>query len=133
MVGAFSKILNEGSIWTGPIAVLSFILQKSTFLYFVHHGTKIYDKYIKSANRKIYGWYWEWNFSKKSVRQLYNAKYFATYANWKFLNRYLIKHTITRQVYSGRKVIQQVLCIFKVHHIVMLKYHHSSHHVFIVQ
>ena len=44
VVGAFDKILHEGSIWTGHRAVLSFILHKSIFLHFVHNGTIFYEK-----------------------------------------------------------------------------------------
>ena len=51
---ALEKILYEGSIWTGPRAVIYFTLHKSIYLYFIHHGTNFYDKYIKSADRKIY-------------------------------------------------------------------------------
>ena len=54
VVIAFYKNLHEGSIWIGHRAVLSFILHKSTFLYFVHHGTKIYDRYIYLDDRNIY-------------------------------------------------------------------------------
>ena len=52
VVGAFDKILHEEYIWAGPISVLSFILHKSMFLYFLHHGTKFYDKYINTDERK---------------------------------------------------------------------------------
>ena len=52
--GAFDKILHEGYIWTRPRAVIYFFLHKSTFLHIVHHGTKIYYKYINIDNRKNY-------------------------------------------------------------------------------
>ena len=52
VVGAFDKVLHQGSIWTGPISVLYFILHKSIFLHFVHHGTKFYDKYINLLTEK---------------------------------------------------------------------------------
>ena len=52
VVGPFDKILHEGSIWTGHRAVLYFILHKSIFLHFVHHGTIFYEKYITSEDRK---------------------------------------------------------------------------------
>ena len=48
VVGAFDKILQEGYIWTGHRAVLSFILHKSIFIHFVHNSTRLYDKYIPS-------------------------------------------------------------------------------------
>ena len=54
VVGFSDKILHEGSIWTGYRAVLYFILHKSIFLHFVHHGTIFYDKYITSDYRKKY-------------------------------------------------------------------------------
>ena len=40
--------LHEVYIWAGHRSVLSFILHKSIFLHFVHHGTIFYDKYITS-------------------------------------------------------------------------------------
>ena len=52
VVGAFGEILHEGSILTRHRAVLSFILHKSTFLHFVHHGTHFYEKYINNDDRK---------------------------------------------------------------------------------
>ena len=51
---AFGKILHEVSIWTGPRAVLSFILHKSIFIHFVHHSTRFYDKYITSDDKNKY-------------------------------------------------------------------------------
>ena len=80
VVGSFDKNLHEGYICTGHRAVLSFILHKSIFLHFVHHGTIFYDKYISSDNKKKYidddgsGF-----FSKQNVRKLYNSKYQKTY------------------------------------------------------
>ena len=53
MVGAFDKILHEGFIWNGPIAVLYFILHKSICIHFVHHGTNFYEKYEKSSKTKL--------------------------------------------------------------------------------
>ena len=55
VVGAHDKILHEGYIWTGHRSVLSFILHKSIFLHFVHHGKIFYDKYITSYDRNKYG------------------------------------------------------------------------------
>ena len=46
VVGPFDKILHEGSIWNGHRSVLSFILHKSIFIHFMHHGTRFYDNYI---------------------------------------------------------------------------------------
>ena len=54
VVSPIDKILHEGSIWTGHRAVLSFILHKSIFIHFVHHGTIFYDRYITSDGRKKY-------------------------------------------------------------------------------
>ena len=51
-IGAFDKTLHEGSIWTGNRAVLLFILHKSIFIHFVNNGTRFYDKYISSKNKK---------------------------------------------------------------------------------
>ena len=52
VVGASDNILYEVSIWTGPRSVLSFILHKSIFIHFIHHGTKIYEKYINNDDRE---------------------------------------------------------------------------------
>ena len=46
VVGTFDKILHEGYIWTGHRTDLSFILHKSIFIYFLHHGSKFYEKCI---------------------------------------------------------------------------------------
>ena len=43
VIGSFDKILSEGSIWTGHIAVISFILHKLIFLHFVHNGARFYE------------------------------------------------------------------------------------------
>ena len=45
-------VLHLGSIWTGHRDDLSFIIHKSLFLHFLHNGTKFYDKYITSDDRK---------------------------------------------------------------------------------
>ena len=80
VVGAFDKILHEVSIWNGNRAVLYFILHKSIFLHFVHNGTKVYEKYITSDDKKKYidhdG---SGVFPKKNVRKQYNAKFQKTY------------------------------------------------------
>ena len=52
--GSLGKNLHGGSNWTGYRAVLSVIPNKSIFLHFVHHGTRFYDKYIKSNDKKKY-------------------------------------------------------------------------------
>ena len=52
VIGYFDQILHEGSIWTGHRAVLSFILHKSILIHFVHNGTRLYDKYIPSEDKK---------------------------------------------------------------------------------
>ena len=54
VVEVFDKILHEVYIWTGHRAVLSFIIHKSIFFHFVHHGTSFYDKYITSDYGNIY-------------------------------------------------------------------------------
>ena len=48
------KISHEGYIWDRHRSFLSFILQKSVFLHFVHHDTKFYKIYINDDNRNIY-------------------------------------------------------------------------------
>ena len=45
-------MLHEGSICTGHRAFIFFILHKSIFLHFVHHGAIFNDKYITSDDRK---------------------------------------------------------------------------------
>ena len=91
VIGSFDKILREGSIWTGHRYVLSFILHKSKFLYFVHNGTIFYDKYISSQNKKKYidgdG---SVVFTKQKVIKIYNSKYKLTYSN----QYYVLKMTI---------------------------------------
>ena len=52
VIGDFDKNLHKGSIWIGHGAFISFILHKSTFLHFVHNGTRLYEKYISSDNNK---------------------------------------------------------------------------------
>ena len=54
VVGPFDKNLYEGYIWIGHRTVLYFILHKSVFIHFVHHGTIFYDKYITSYDGKKY-------------------------------------------------------------------------------
>ena len=105
VVGAFYKILHEGSIWNGTISILYFKLHKSIFLHFVRHGTKFYEKYIKYDDRKKYidndgsGIFSKWN-----VRQLYNAEYLKTYLNRRSVHeRDYIKDTRIGWVHSGRK------------------------------
>ena len=51
VVCAFDKSLNEGFIWTGHRAVLSFILHKSILFHFVHNGTIFYYKYMTSNDK----------------------------------------------------------------------------------
>ena len=134
VVGAFEFFLHKGSIWTGPRDVLSFILHQSIFLHFLHHGTIFYyknitsddkNKYIDDGGSRI--------FLKQKVRKLYNAKYQKTYYNrYYVLKSDYIKDTRIRRTDSGKNKGQHVLCILKVHHIVMLKDHHSSYHVFML-
>ena len=74
------KKLHEGSIWTGYIDVLYFILHKSIFLHFLHNGKIFYDKYITSNDKSKYidddG---SGVFPKQKVIKLYNTKYQLTY------------------------------------------------------
>ena len=82
VVGAFYKVLHEGSIWTGNRAVLFFILHKSIFIHFVHHGTRYYDKYITLDDKKKYinddG---SGLFPKQKFRKEYNEQYQKNYSN----------------------------------------------------
>ena len=105
MVSAFNKILHEGSIWNGPIAVLSFILHKSIFLHFVHHSTNVYDKYINNYDRRKYiDDYGSGIFPKNRGRKLYNKKYQETYGNRSYVvSSPYIKDIIMQRVYSGIK------------------------------
>ena len=74
MVISFDKSLHKAYIWTGHRAVLYFILHKSILLHFVHHGTRFYDKYITSDDKKKYmDNYGIAVFTTKKVRKLYNA------------------------------------------------------------
>ena len=54
VIGSFDKILHEGSIWTGHISVLSFILHKSIFIHFVNNGKRFYlNIYIIKTQEKL--------------------------------------------------------------------------------
>ena len=106
VVGAFNKILLEESIWTVPRALLYFTLNKSTFLHFMRHGTKVYEKYINNDDRKKYiddnG---SGIFPKQNVRKLYNEKYHYTYGNRNYVvSAPYIRHTRIQRVYPGRKL-----------------------------
>ena len=82
VVGAFDKYLHEVSIWTGHRSSLSFILHKSIFIYFVHHGTGFYEKYITSDHRKKYmDDHGSGALPKQMARKLYNENYQNTYSN----------------------------------------------------
>ena len=114
VVGAFGKILHEGSIWTGHKAILYFILQKSIFIHFVHNGAIFYDKYITSGDINKYidddG---SGVFLKQKVRKRYNARYQKTYSNqyYVFLLLYKIynnKLDILRKKMKGNR-----LCLSK--------------------
>ena len=90
VVVAFDKNLHEGSIWTVPIAVISCSFHKPICPHFLHHGTKFYDKYVKSDDRKKYidddG---SGIFPKQKVENIYNEKYQTTYYNQNYvLDRY---------------------------------------------
>ena len=71
----------------------------------MHNGTRFYEKYISSENKKIYidddG---SGVFPKQQVRKMYNSKYQLTYSNIYYVmkNDY-IKDTRIRWTYSGRK------------------------------
>ena len=52
--GSFDRSLHWEAIWTGPRAVLSFSLQESIFLHFVHHDTNFYYRYLNTDNRNVY-------------------------------------------------------------------------------
>ena len=82
VVGPFDKNLHEGSIWTGRRSVISFILQKSIFIHFVHHGTIFYEKYITSDDRKKCLDNDESGvFPKQKVGNICNEKHQKTYSN----------------------------------------------------
>ena len=51
MLGDFDKNLDEGYVWNGHRAGLSFILQKSIFLHFVHHCKTFYYRYVNYDDR----------------------------------------------------------------------------------
>ena len=91
VVGSLDKNLHGGFIWTGHRSVLYFILHRSIFLYFVHNGTRFYDKYITSDNgKKDIDDNGSGVFPKQKVINLYNAKYQKTYSNL----YYVVKMTI---------------------------------------
>ena len=105
-VGDSDKILHRGSILNNTRSVLSIILYKSIFLHFVHHGTKFYDKYIKSDDRKKYIDYdGSGIFTKQMVKNLYSAKYQKTCSNryYEIIKIDHIKYTRIRRMYLERK------------------------------
>ena len=71
----------------------------------MHNGTRFYEKYISSENRKKKNDDDESGvFPKKQVRKMYNSKYQLTYSNIYYVmkNDY-IKDTRIHWTYSGRK------------------------------
>ena len=121
-VGAFDKSLHEGYIWTSHRAVLSFILHKSIFIHFVHHGKTFYDRFICSDARKK-GVLDDGSGvkSEQKFRKLYYSKYLETCVHINYvLSIYYIKHMRIRQTYSGIKRKATGFCILYVHHIVIL-------------
>ena len=115
MVGPFDKNLHEGSIWTVHTSVIYFILHKSIFIHFVHHGTIFYEKYIISDDRKKYmdddG---SGVFSKHKVRKLYNAKYQKTYSNQYYVlkNDHIKRYKNTLDMFRN-KTKGDRLCVSK--------------------
>ena len=107
IIGSFDKYLHEGSIWTGYRAVLSFILHKSIFLYFVHNGTIFYDKYMSSKHRKTYLMMMEVEFSpnnrlERSTIQNINLLIQIAIMLWKILyKRYKNTSDIFRNKMKG--------------------------------
>ena len=82
MVGSFDKNLHEGSIWTENRDVLYFILHKSIFLHFLHHGTIFYEKYTTSDDsKKDRDDDGSGIFPKQKDRNIYNTKYQKNYSN----------------------------------------------------
>ena len=45
----FEKVFHEGTIWSGYIAVISFILTKQIFLHLFRHGDRFYNRYINKT------------------------------------------------------------------------------------
>ena len=105
VVGVFDKNLHGVCIWTRQKSVLYFILCKSIFLHFVHHGTKCYDRYINYYDRNIYidddG---SGVLPEQKLRKIYNANYLSTYDSRSYiLSKGYIKDTSIRQVYSWER------------------------------
>ena len=82
-----------------------FILHKSILIHFVNYGTRFYDKYITSDNRKKYLDNDRSDvFPKQKFRKLYNEKYQKNYSNQYYVLKHdHIKDTRIRRTYSGRK------------------------------
>ena len=81
MIGDFDNNLHKGYICTGTRAILYFILHKSIFLHYVHHGTKCYDKYINTDDTKNIDDDESSVFPKQRDRNPYNAKYQVAYGD----------------------------------------------------
>ena len=97
--GAFDKILHEGSIWADHRTVLLFILHKSIFLHFAHHGTRFMTNiYHQIIERNILMMMGVLFFLKQEIRRLYNTKYQNTISN----QYYVLNMTILKiQEYVG--------------------------------
>ena len=46
------KKIHEGTLWSGYIAVISFILKKEIFLQFFRHGDQFYNQCINTTDKK---------------------------------------------------------------------------------
>ena len=76
------KKIHEGSIWTVYRVVFFFILHKSIFLHFVHHGKMLYGRYINASDiKKHSGGDGSGVKPNQILRKLYNSKYRETYGN----------------------------------------------------
>ena len=50
--GPFEKVFQEGTLWSGYRAVISFILAKQIFQHLFRHGNQFYDRYLNSVDKK---------------------------------------------------------------------------------
>ena len=52
--GPFEKVFHEGTLWSGYIAVIYFILTKQIFLHFFRHENWFYNQYLNSVDKIKY-------------------------------------------------------------------------------
>ena len=129
VVGAFDKNLYEGYIWTilHPTQINISSLCTSWYNFF--------DKYINTDGRKNILIIMGVVFLQNGRIESYIIKTFRRHMGIYVM--FFPIHIYNIQEYEGciqgGNKSQKFLSVIKVHHIMMLKYHHNSYHVFMMQ